>query len=72
MTFAVEEAEGRGYKRVHRAGCRDLKDPEVMGDAATLTELLDLVDGYGVAADDVEELVDELAPCARAGLKDHS
>lgn len=63
--FAIEESSlSSGYKRVHKAGCRDLRDPEPVNSEPTPDALLDALDGYEVAAT-LEQLRPMIAPCAR-------
>lgn len=80
--FAVEESAERldRYKKVHVEGCARLKDPEPVGSASTLRELLEVLDGYAVTDENLvpgseEELRDlqmMLAPCAAVLLNtDH-
>jgi hypothetical protein len=66
-SFAVEFFDtgrsGDGYGKIHKTGCRDLRDPELLGDAEDRAQLLDLfndVTGWGY--DEPSEL--ELSPCA--------
>ena len=69
--FAVEESDAKpgGYKKVHSANCRDLRDPEVVVAPPNLYALLFALDGYGVA-DTADELRAALAPCAARIVKD--
>lgn len=69
VVFAVEESDAPGvqYKHVHRAGCRDLRDPEAVTSLPRLGSLLLALNGYAVA-DTEDELAGMLAPCAKALL----
>lgn len=64
--FAIEESEHSitRYKKIHAAGCRDLRDPEEVGEAGSHEELLALLDGHG-GPENMAELIADLAPCAR-------
>lgn len=65
IRFAVEEDDtGRGYKKVHAAGCRDLRDPEPFVSSPTLAAVFEATSGLDVA-DGAEDLVTWLAPCAK-------
>lgn len=35
MKLAIEMRDGPGYGKVHREGCRDLRDPEPIGEATS-------------------------------------
>ena len=53
----------RDYGRVHRAGCRDLSDPDALGDAFNLTQINPLVEaltGWDRSGDDPY-----VAPCVK-------
>lgn len=69
-SFSIEEDDTKpaAYKKIHVSGCRDLRDPEVVGSADYRTDLLDLLDGYG-SAESLDDLDAYLAPCARAQLR---
>lgn len=68
--FAVEEAKEprNGYKKVHKAGCRDLRDPLPFTCAPTLAALRDVTEGYAVDALDDAEMRGYLSPCAKKML----
>lgn len=50
--FAVEEDDRTsGYKKVHAAGCRHLRDPEPFESEPTLEALFEATAGYVVATE---------------------
>jgi len=63
MKLAVElDQDSAGYASIHRQGCRDLSDPEPIGEASTHADALALcleVTGW----DDADSC--RFAPCAR-------
>ena len=65
--FAVEESDRdlKKYKKVHAAGCRDLRDPEKFS-ADSMESLAYKAAGFAVIEDESEldELHAALAPCA--------
>ncbi|MPV50124.1 hypothetical protein GCG21_08910 [Pseudactinotalea sp. HY160] len=63
--FAVEESDlTRGYKKIHRGGCANLRDPEPFTSAPNLTAVFEATSGLAVA-DEFGDLPNWLAPCAR-------
>jgi hypothetical protein len=64
MELAIElDDTARGYGTTHRAGCRDLKDAESLGECATRAEVADAIEsatGWDRTADEVV-----LAPCVK-------
>lgn len=67
IRLAIEEDDSnlRKYKRIHKSGCRDLRDPMPIA-AADFADLAYQAVGYGVIDDESErdELRAMLAPCA--------
>ena len=68
MKFEIEmyedvtsERSRKAYGTVHKAGCRDLRDPEPVGDDWR-TGVADLGTDWAM---DVEDGLIRLAPCAR-------
>lgn len=64
-----EEFDAKGYKSIHKAGCRDLRDPERV-EATDLDDLVRVVEGYEVTAHESPEqdrldVIAALAPCAK-------
>lgn len=74
--LALEESDYSpvAYKHIHASGCRDLRDPEDLGEVTTLDELADVVSGFDVIdqceSDDeaLSVLAASLKPCARKAL----
>ena len=53
------------YHRIHKSGCRHLRDEEIMGDFTTVAELTEAWDNYSTEPQGDEEYVRAmLAPCA--------
>ena len=70
--FVIEEGgSDREYHKVHVAGCRDLKDPEPIGEASGWEDLLQVVQGsYGAEEfDSMAYLKRMCPPCVKAALK---
>lgn len=68
--FVVEEAEGRGYKKIHKEGCRDVRDPEILGQASELEQLFLLCEQYGYGdATNIDEMLDMMCPCAKESIR---
>lgn len=70
--FAIEEHDlgiygDYKYKRLHAAGCGDLRDPEVLGEFTSKEELVYVLKGYGWTGECVGDLMVTayVAPCAR-------
>lgn len=38
MHVSLELYNGKGYGHIHRTGCRDLRDPEGLGEVSTKSE----------------------------------
>jgi hypothetical protein len=50
MMVVIEMAEGKSYGHIHKSGCRDLRDPEFLGDARTFAEAEEMAEdltGWG-------------------------
>lgn len=65
LAIELDQAIERNYGRVHRAGCRDLRDPEPIGDAETLAEIPALIEaatGWD-ATTDPAYYIGHRAPC---------
>jgi hypothetical protein len=65
MRLAVElDQSTDGYGTVHRAGCRDLRDPEILGETDTRAGAAALLyDATGWEIDGPADV--RFAPCAR-------
>lgn len=69
MKLAIEMNDGLhtdAYGMIHRAECRDLHDPEPIGDARSRAEIPQLVEnatGWGLGDDDVAYYLANVAPC---------
>lgn len=68
--FAVEESDHnvKSYHQIHKAGCRDLRDPErLIGDADTYEELFAVIqkNDYDYEYEDLELTIACCAPCAK-------
>jgi hypothetical protein len=57
----------RGYGTVHRAGCRDLRDPELLGEWSTVAEVAAAIEDATGWERTAEEVV--LAPCVKLPRK---
>jgi len=70
MKISVELDQGRkSYGSVHKAGCKDLRDGEPMGDAQTLSDVRDLLiktTGWDVELSDLGHAY-KIAPCVKLG-----
>lgn len=72
VEFVVEEGgSDREYHKVHVAGCRDLKDPEPIGEASDWESLLEAAQGmYGADEfDSLRYLKSVCPPCVKGALK---
>lgn len=70
--FVVEEGgSDREYHKVHVVGCRDVKDPELVGEASDWESLLGAVRFvYGADEfDSIKYLKSVCPPCVSAALK---
>lgn len=69
--FVVEEGGNeRQYHKVHVAGCRDLKDPNPVGEASDWDGLLEATQRvYGEEFDSLPYLKSLCPPCVRSALK---
>jgi hypothetical protein len=70
MRLAIEFDNGPGYGHIHAAGCRDLRDPEIIGEADTVTEanrLAHELTGWDDGEDDPDGY--RFAPCAAKTLR---
>lgn len=67
VAFAVEESKHprNGYKMVHAAGCRHLRDPEPFQCEPTLTALIDQTELLAVDALDEADMYRCMSPCAQ-------
>jgi hypothetical protein len=63
MRVVIEMADVKGYGHIHKSGCRDLRDPEFLGDAATFAEAEEMAEdltGWGYDSGEYK-----FAPCAK-------
>lgn len=59
LAIELDSSNLRGYGRVHREGCQDLKDPESIGEVRGMSDL-------AIAIEDAtgwDEPILDLAPC---------
>lgn len=69
--LAIEESDYRAdrYKSIHKAGCRDLRDPEIIDfKGGTVSDLFGELSGYA-GAETLLELNRDIKPCALAALE---
>lgn len=67
VKIAIEMQQGRGYGFIHAAGCRDLRDQELLGEANTVDEANELAYEFTGWDDDGDGF--RLSPCASKHLK---
>lgn len=71
--LAVEECDTdfSRYKTVHDIDCKALRDPEkihVDAGVRTIGALADLLEGYAVGTDGIDDLMSAIKPCARRAI----
>lgn len=71
--LAVEESDTdfSRYKTVHDIECKALRDPEkihVDAGVRTIGALANLLEGYAVGTDGIDDLMDAIKPCARKAI----
>lgn len=65
MKLAVEMENNNSYSHVHREGCKDLKDPEPIGEHINIATIANLfVSDFGWEIDIPEKDI-HLAPCVK-------
>lgn len=71
MNLSIELGQSgkAGYGSIHKTGCRDLSDGEVIGDASSRSEIDALVrDATGWSVEETDEYTADdsrIAPCVR-------
>jgi len=65
-SLAIEMADGKSYGHIHKAGCRDLRDPEPLGEATTTAQATQLA--YDLTGWEADEDGFHFAPCATKHL----
>jgi hypothetical protein len=66
-SLAIEMADCKSYGHIHKAGCRDLRDPEPLGQATTTAQATQLA--YDLTGWEADEDGFHFAPCARKSLR---
>jgi hypothetical protein len=67
IEFGEHPRDPRAYGKVHRAGCRDLRDPYPLGEAGSLAEVPALIEeatGWDATASP-EHYMRHVAPCVK-------
>lgn len=72
MRLSIEFESGPGYGHIHAEGCRDLRDPEPIGEADTIAEANRLANELTGWDDDGVDESYRFAPCASRHLKKSS